>query len=98
MLSQTQLLTIALATVPTILVVAIGILLNNHRLGDLSSRLGDLNNRISDFSLRLSDVKETLRAEIKAGDAAILSQMATYQMDIISKIADLDNRIIRLER
>jgi len=91
MLSETQLLTIALATVPTILVVAIGILLNNHRLGDLSSR-------INDFGIRLSDVKETLRAEIKAGDAAILSQMATYQMDIISKIADLDNRITRLER
>jgi cellobiose-specific phosphotransferase system component IIC len=77
MLSDTQLLTIALATVPTLLVVAIGILLNNHRL---------------------NDVKETLRAEIKAGDAAILSQMATYQMDIISKIAELDNRITRLER
>ena len=86
MLSETQLLTIALATVPTILVVGIGILLNNHRLNDL-------NNRINDFSIRLSDVKETLRAEIKAGDAAILAQMATYQMDIISKIADLDNRM-----
>jgi cellobiose-specific phosphotransferase system component IIC len=77
MLSDIQLLTIALATVPTILVVAIGILLNNHRL---------------------NDVKEVLRAEIKAGDSAILSQMATYQMDIISKIAELDNRITRLER
>jgi cellobiose-specific phosphotransferase system component IIC len=77
MLSDTQLLTIALATVPTMLVVAIGILLNNHRL---------------------NDVKETLRAVIKAGDAAILSQMATYRMDIISKIAGLDNRITRLER
>ena len=91
MLSETQLLTTALATVPTILAVAIGILLNNHRLGDFSNRLGGFNNR-------LSDLKETLRAEIKAGDAAILSQMATYQTDIISKIDDLDNRITRLER
>jgi uncharacterized membrane protein (DUF106 family) len=86
-----QLLTIALATVPTLLVVAIGILLNNHRLGDLKDRLGDMKDR-------LDGVKETLRAEIKAGDLAILSQMAQYQMDIISKIAELDNRIIRLER
>jgi uncharacterized membrane protein (DUF106 family) len=68
MLSETQFLTIALATVPTLLVVAIGILLNNHRLGDMKERLNDL--------------KETLRAEIKAGDSAILSQMAQYQMDI----------------
>ena len=77
MLSDTQLLTIALATVPTLLVVAIGIFLNNHRL---------------------NDVKEVLRAEVKAGDATILSQMATYQIDIISKIVELDNRITRLER
>jgi hypothetical protein len=47
---------------------------------------------------RLNDAKEALRAEIKAGDAGILAQMATYQMDIISKIAELDNRITRLER
>jgi hypothetical protein len=51
---------------------------------------------------RLNDVKETLRAESKADLAstreAILAQMATYQLDIISKIAELDNRITRLER
>jgi hypothetical protein len=47
---------------------------------------------------RLGGIKDTLRAEIKAGDAAILSQMATYRMDIISKIAELDNGITRLER
>ena len=80
MLSDTQLLTIALATVPTILVVAIGILINNFRLNDLKMDTRD----------RIIDLKETLRAEIKAGDAAILSQMATYQMDIISKIAELE--------
>lgn len=84
MLSDTQLLTIALATVPTLIVVAIGILINNHRLTDMKDRM--------------SDIKETLRAEIKAGDSAILSQMAIYQMDIISKIAELDNRITRLVR
>jgi hypothetical protein len=58
---------------------------------------------------RLNDVKEALRGESKAEVAglrsemasmreAILSQMATYQLDIISKIAELDNRITRLER
>ena len=47
---------------------------------------------------RLNDAKEALRSDMKAGDAAILAQMATYQMDIISKIAELDNRITRLER
>jgi hypothetical protein len=47
---------------------------------------------------RLTDVKEVLRAEIDSKTAGVLTQMATYQMDIISKIAELDNRITRLER
>ena len=57
----------------------------------------------------MTDTKETmraetgsriaeLRAEMAATREAILSQMATYQLDIISKIAELDNRITRLER
>ena len=44
------------------------------------------------------DVKELLRAEIQASNSALLTEMVTYQMDIISKIAELDNRITRLER
>jgi hypothetical protein len=87
MLTDSPLVTVALATVPTMLVVALGILLNNQRLTDLRA----------DLSGRIGDLKETLRAEIKVGDAAILSRMAQYQMDIISKIAGLDNRITRLE-
>ena len=50
----------------------------------------------------LTDFNETLRAESKADMAglgeAILTQMACYHLDIISKIAGWDNRIIRLER
>lgn len=37
MLSGTQLPMISLATGPTILAVALGILLNNHRLGDVNN-------------------------------------------------------------
>ena len=51
---------------------------------------------------RLGDVKDALRSEIDSKTSAtresILAQMATYQLDIISKIAELDNRITRLER
>ena len=49
-------------------------------------------------SAKLGDVREALRAEIQASFSAFLTQMATYQMDVISKIAELANRIIRLER
>jgi hypothetical protein len=45
-MSDQQILTIALASVPTMLTLLIGILLNNARLGDLNNRLGDMNARI----------------------------------------------------
>ena len=54
-MSETQLLSVALTTVPTMIVVLIGILINNARLGDLNSKL----------DTRLADVKEVLRAEMQ---------------------------------
>jgi hypothetical protein len=51
---------------------------------------------------RLTDVKEALRGEMRGEISVlqekILSQMATYRLDIISKIAEIDNRITRLQR
>jgi hypothetical protein len=43
-----QILSIALASVPTMLTVLVGILINNSRLGDVNSRIGDVNSRIDD--------------------------------------------------
>jgi hypothetical protein len=60
------------------------------------------NSRLTDTRMALKAEIETSAAQIEARTAAsreaILSQMATYQLDIISKIAELDNRITRLER
>lgn len=88
MLSETQLLTIALAPVPTILVVSLGILLNNHRLNDLKEL----------FQAKTDSSESRVYSRIEASESRLLSQMAQYQMDIFSKIAELDNRITRLER
>ena len=82
------------------------LLVNNSRLSDLKDYLrgeiASVNSRVveskASLDSRITEMKDTVRAEIKAGDAAIISQMATYQMDLISKIAELDNRITRLER
>ena len=52
-MTESQILPIALASVPTMLTVLIGILINNSRLGDLSGRLTEmdrgLNARIDDL-------------------------------------------------
>jgi len=46
-MDKNQLLVLALANVPTIITVLIGILLNNGRLNDLNSRFASLETRLS---------------------------------------------------
>jgi chromosome segregation ATPase len=59
-MTDQQILTVVLATVPTMLVVMIGILINNARLGDVNARIGDLhahmNTRFDDVDHRFNDV------------------------------------------
>lgn len=62
-MTDTQILTIAMSTAPTMLIVLVGILINNARLGDLSSnlnaRFGDLgsnfNSRFTDLNTRIGE-------------------------------------------
>jgi hypothetical protein len=71
-MSDTQILTIVLATVPNILAVLAGILINNSRLGDLQ---GDMNMRLAELrshmdvrfnavDRRFDDMKDTWRSEL----------------------------------
>jgi hypothetical protein len=46
-MDKNQILVLALANVPTIITVLIGILLNNGRLSDLNSRFAGLESRFS---------------------------------------------------
>ena len=57
-MSEIQLLSVALTTVPTMVVVLIGILINNSRLNDMQARL--------------NDVKEVLRAEMDKNHSEML--------------------------
>jgi len=68
-------LTIALATVPTMLTVLIGIPLNNARLSDVNSRLGefrshmdarfnDVDRRFDGVDRRFEEMKEMWRTEL----------------------------------
>jgi hypothetical protein len=67
-MNDTQLLTIALASVPTMLTVLIGILLNNARLNDVNSRLGELRShmdtRFNGVDRRFEEMKEMWRTEL----------------------------------
>ena len=67
-MNDTQMLTIALAAVPTMLTVLIGILLNNARLSDVNSRLGEFRShmdaRFNDVDRRFDEMKEMWRTEL----------------------------------
>ena len=60
-MTDTQILTMAMSTAPTMLIVLVGILINNARLGDLSSslnsRLNDMHTRIGETNIRIGELR-----------------------------------------
>ena len=56
-----QVLSLALATVPTVLTVLIGILINNSRLSEVNARIGDLR---SHMDSRFDDMRTTWQSEL----------------------------------
>ena len=67
-MNDSQMLTVALATVPTMFTVLVGILLNNARLSDVNSRLGEFRShmdaRFNDVDRRFDEMKEMWRTEL----------------------------------
>lgn len=60
-MSDTQLLTIALAAGPTMLAVLVGILINNSRLNDTNARIGELRTHVD---TRFDEILDLWRAEL----------------------------------
>lgn len=60
-MSDTQLLTIALAVVPNMLAVLVGILINNSRLSDTNMRIGELRLHID---TRFDEMRDLWRSEL----------------------------------
>ena len=60
-MTDTQIFTIALATVPTMLTVLVGILINNARLSDLR---GHMDSRFNEVDRRFDEMKEVWRSEL----------------------------------
>ncbi|HUJ50010.1 MAG TPA: hypothetical protein VLW25_07410 [Bryobacteraceae bacterium] len=60
-MSDTQLLTIALAAAPAMLAVLVGILINNSRLSDLR---GHMDSRFNDVDRRFDEMRDLWRAEL----------------------------------
>lgn len=67
-MDHSQILTAALAAVPTMLTVLVGILINNSRLSDMNARMGELrahmDTRFNDVDQRLDDMRDLWRSEL----------------------------------
>jgi len=88
-MDHNQFIVLALANVPMMITVMIGFLLNNGRLADMNGRLGDMNGRLSDMSARIGSVE---------GRMTNLESKFDTRFDLlISKVVEIDNRLIRLE-
>ena len=67
-MTDTQILTIALASLPTMLAVLVGILVNNSRLTDLRSymdaRFNEVDTRFDAVNRRFDEMKDMWRSEL----------------------------------
>jgi hypothetical protein len=67
-MDNTQLLTIALAAVPNMLAVLVGILINNSRLSDTNARIselrGHMDTRFNDVDRRFDEMRDLWRSEL----------------------------------
>lgn len=82
-MTDVQILTVVLSTVPTMVIVLIGILINNSRLNDIKDLFGS----------RLTDMKDLLRAEINVVEAT----MEKNHSEMLHRFGDLDTRLTRIE-
>jgi hypothetical protein len=89
-MNQNQVLLFALASLPTMLTVLIGILINNSRLGDLHLRMGDFNTRIDDTNKRIDDLRSHM-------DARFDDMRVTWQSELHRVEEVLDARLKHLE-
>jgi hypothetical protein len=89
-MNESQILPIVLASVPTMLTVLIGILINNSRLGDLNSRMGDINSRMGDLNTRIDDLRSHM-------DVRFDNMRVTWQAELRRVEEVLDARLKHLE-
>jgi len=94
---------VSVAVVPTvtIIIVLIGVVLNNHnmnaRFTDINARFNDINARFNDINARFNDLRLECSARLEDLRDTLRAEMAKNQSELLSRIAELDNRLTRLE-
>ncbi len=103
-MDHNQIFVLAIANVPTMITVLIGILINNTRINDLNSRIVEANGTLNS---RIVEANGTLNARIGSVDSRMASlenrftnlenKFDTRFELLLSKVVDVDNRLTRIE-
>lgn len=96
MTTDTQLLTIAMSTAPTMLIVLVGILINNARLGDLSSslnaRLNDMHTRIGETNTRIGELRSHMDVRFEEMKDLWRSELHRVEEVIEARLKHIEER------
>ena len=84
-----QILSIALASVPTMLTVLMGILINNSRLGDVNSRIDDLR---SNVDTRIDDLRSHMDSRFDEMRSTWTSGLRRVEEVLDARLKHLEER------
>ena len=91
-MSDTQFyISVAVMPTVTIIIVLIGVLLNNT---NMNARLNDLR---GDMNLRFEDLRNEVNARIGELRDTLRAEMSKNHSEMLAKSAELDSRLYRLE-
>ena len=95
-MNDTQILTIAMSTAPTMLIVLVGILINNARLGDLSnslnSRLNDMHTRIGETNTRIGELRSHMDVRFEEMKDLWRSELHRVEEVIDARLRHIEER------
>ena len=91
-MSETQFyVSVAVMPTVTVIIVLIGVLLNNT---NMNARLNDLR---GDMNLRFEDLRNEVNARIGELRDTLRAEMSKNHSEMLTKFAELDSRLYRLE-
>jgi hypothetical protein len=91
-MSETQFyVSVAVMPTVTVIIVLIGVLLNNT---NMNARLHDLR---GDMNLRFEDLRNEMNARIGELRDTLRAEMSKNHSEMLTKFAELDSRLYRLE-
>jgi flagellar capping protein FliD len=79
------------------LIVLVGILINNSRLGDMNSRLGDMNSRLNDMGTRIDDLRAHMDSRFADVDRRFDEMRDLWRAELHRVEEVLDARLKHIE-